>query len=239
MYAPGSLVVYRHHVCEVAAVREDYYDGKDYLELHALFQNSPQACSSLAEEAHLPTLRPVMTEKEALALVDSIADADGIERKTSFELGANTPTVLERRVREEYDRRLKTFAPEDLVPIMKSVHERTARREGAGRQITATRQEVLRSGRGTLVRRTVGVAWHPARKREGLPGRTRQAGGGQGRRAAFLNARRTRRNEAVPRPRHASLLASSAASSISFKTSACERRARAAVPTRATDRLSP
>ena len=108
--------------------RQDYYDGKDYLELHALFQNSLKLFVS-AEEAHLPTLRPVMTKKEALALVDSIADADGID-ESSFELGANTPTVLERRVREEYDRRLKTFAPEDLVPIMKSVHERTARREG-------------------------------------------------------------------------------------------------------------
>ncbi len=82
MYAPGSLVVYRHHVCEVAAVREDYYDGKDYLELHALFQNSLKLFVS-AEEAHLPTLRPVMTEKEALALVDSIADADGIDEGPS------------------------------------------------------------------------------------------------------------------------------------------------------------
>ncbi len=62
MYAPGSLVVYRHHVCEVAAVREDYYDGKDYLELHALFQNSLKLFVS-AEEAHLPTLRPVMTKR--------------------------------------------------------------------------------------------------------------------------------------------------------------------------------
>ena len=148
MYAPGSLVVYRHHVCEVAAVREDYYDGKDYLELHALFQNSLKLFVS-AEEAHLPTLRPVMTKKEALALVDSIADADGID-ESSFELGANTPTVLERRVREEYDRRLKTFAPEDLVPIMKSVHERTVRREGAGRQITATDKKYFDLAEGLL-----------------------------------------------------------------------------------------
>ena len=148
MYAPGSLVVYRHHVCEVAAVREDSNDGKDYLELHALFQNSLKLFVS-AEEAHLPTLRPVMTKKEALALVDSIADADGID-ENSFELGASTPTVLERRVREEYDRRLKTFAPEDLVPIMKSVHERTVRREGAGRQITATDKKYFDLAEGLL-----------------------------------------------------------------------------------------
>ena len=64
MYAPGSLVVYRHHVCEVAAVREDYYDGKDYLELHALFQNSLKLFVS-AEEAHLPTLRPDVYKRQA------------------------------------------------------------------------------------------------------------------------------------------------------------------------------
>ena len=61
-----------------------------------------------------------------------------------------SPTVLERRVREEYDRRLKTFAPEDLVPIMKSVHERTARREGAGRQITATDKKYFDLAEGLL-----------------------------------------------------------------------------------------
>ena len=40
MYACGDTVVYRHHVCEVAALRENYFEGKDYLELRALFENS-------------------------------------------------------------------------------------------------------------------------------------------------------------------------------------------------------
>ena len=31
MYACGDTVVYRHHVCEVAALRENYFEGKDYL----------------------------------------------------------------------------------------------------------------------------------------------------------------------------------------------------------------
>lgn len=203
MYAPGSLVVYRHHVCEVAAVREDYYDGKDYLELHALFQNSLKLFVS-AEEAHLPTLRPVMTKKEALALVDSIADADGID-ENSFELGANTPTVLERRVREEYDRRLKTFAPEDLVPIMKSVHERTVRREGAGARSRPTDKKYFDLAEGLLCDElSVSLGIPRENVKDFLVERVKQVEAK--RRAAFLNARRTRRNEAVPRPRHASLL---------------------------------
>ena len=37
MYACGDTVVYRHHVCEVAALRENYFEGKDYLEMTSGF----------------------------------------------------------------------------------------------------------------------------------------------------------------------------------------------------------
>ena len=43
MVSPGDIVVYRHHVCKVAAVREAYFEGRDYFELHALFENSSRA----------------------------------------------------------------------------------------------------------------------------------------------------------------------------------------------------
>ena len=136
MVSPGDIVVYRHHVCKVAAVREGYFEGRDYFELHALFEGSLKLFVAV-DEAEPPALRPAMSRTEALALVDSIADAQAIDEET-LRPGANTPTLLERRLKEEYDRHLKTFAPEDLVPILKSVHERTARRSGVGRQITAT-----------------------------------------------------------------------------------------------------
>ena len=136
MVSPGDTVVYRHHVCKVAAVREGYFEGRDYLELHALFEVSLKLFVAV-DEAEAPVLRPAMSRREALALVDSIADAQAIDEE-ALKPEASTPTLLERRLKEEYDRRLKTFAPEDLVPIMKSVHERTVRRCGAGRQITAT-----------------------------------------------------------------------------------------------------
>lgn len=136
MASPKDTVVYRHHVCEVAAVRKGYFEDRDYFELHALFEGSLKLFVAV-DEAAPPALRPVMSRREALALIDSIADARTID-EDALKPNANTPTLLERRLKEEYDKRLKTFAPEDLVPIMKSVHERTARRTGAGRQITAT-----------------------------------------------------------------------------------------------------
>ena len=136
MVSPGDIVVYRHHVCKVAAVREAYFESRDYFELHALFENSLKLFVAVLE-AEPPALRPAMSRKEALALIDSIADAQTID-EDALKPGANTPTLLERRLKEEYDKRLKTFSPQDLVPIMKSVHERTVRRSGAGRQITAT-----------------------------------------------------------------------------------------------------
>lgn len=148
MLSPGDTVVYRHHVCEVAAVREAYFEGRDYFELHALFENALKLFVAV-DEAESSALRPVMEKREALALVDSIVDADGID-EAALKPGAPTPTLLERRMKEEYDKRLKTFAPEDLIPIMKSVHERTARREGAGRQITATDKKYFDLAEGLL-----------------------------------------------------------------------------------------
>lgn len=147
MLSPGDTIVYRHHVCTVTAVRKNYFENRDYFELNALFENSLKLFVAV-DEAKPPALRPVMSKQEALALIDSIADAEGIDEGTLT--GANTPTLVERRMREEYDKRLKTFQPEDLVPIMKSVRERTARRTHAGRQITATDKRYFDLAEGLL-----------------------------------------------------------------------------------------
>ena len=66
MFVPGDTVVCRHHVCSVVAVREAYFEGRDYLELHALFEKSLKLFVAV-DEARLPTLRPVMGRAEALA----------------------------------------------------------------------------------------------------------------------------------------------------------------------------
>ena len=172
MYACGDTVVYRHHVCEVAALRENYFEGKDYLELRALFENSLKLFVAV-DEATPDNLRPIMSKRAALALIDSIVDADTID-ENALKPDAPTPTLLERRMKEEYDKRLRTFAPEDLVPIMKSVHERTVWRVDSGRH----GQEVLRPGRRPAVRRACGVAGRSARERERRARRTREASRG-------------------------------------------------------------
>ncbi|MEG0301748.1 CarD family transcriptional regulator [Gordonibacter sp.] len=148
MFSPGDIVVYHHHVCEVVSIREGYFEGKDYFELHALFENSLKLFVAI-DDAAPPALRPTMTRKEALSLIDSIADAESID-VDALRPGANTPVLLDRHIREEYDRHLKTFAPKDLIPIMKSVRERTLRRTDSGRQITATDKKYLELAEGLL-----------------------------------------------------------------------------------------
>ena len=98
MYACGDTVVYRHHVCEVAALRENYFEGKDYLELRALFENSLKLFVAV-DEATPDNLRPVMSKRAALALIDSIVDADTID-ENALKPDAPTPTLLERRMRK-------------------------------------------------------------------------------------------------------------------------------------------
>ncbi|MEA5020838.1 MAG: CarD family transcriptional regulator [Gordonibacter sp.] len=148
MFSPGDIVVYHHHVCEVVSVRENYFEGKDYFELHALFENALKLFVAVGDAAP-PALRPTMSREEALSLVDSIVDAESID-EDAFRPNAGTSTLLDRHIREEYDRHLKTFYPRDLIPIMKSVRERTLRRTDSGRQITATDKKYFELAEGLL-----------------------------------------------------------------------------------------
>lgn len=148
MFSPGDIVVYHHHVCEVVSVRKNYFEGKDYFELHALFENTLKLFVAVGDAAP-PALRPTMSREEALSLIDSIVDAEGID-EDAFRQNASTSMLLDRHIREEYDRHLKTFSPRDLIPIMKSVRERTLRRTDSGRQITATDKKYFELAEGLL-----------------------------------------------------------------------------------------
>ena len=132
----GEAVVYRHHVCEVISIREAYFEGKDYYELKALFEKSLKLFVAI-DEAKPPALRPVMTKEEALALIDSIPNVEDIDAEALAE-GTDTPTLLDRRIKEEYMRRRHTFTPEQLLPIMKFAYERSRTRNDEGRNATAT-----------------------------------------------------------------------------------------------------
>ena len=136
MFSIGDLVVYRHHVCKIAKVRENYFDNEDYFELHALFENTLKLYIAISK-AKPPACRSVMSKEQALALIDKIPLAQPIDEE-ALTKGAKTSALIERKIKEEYDRRLKSTDLEDMLPILKSVHEHCIKREEMGRKITMT-----------------------------------------------------------------------------------------------------
>lgn len=146
MLKPGDTVVYRHHVCTVSKVRKGYYEGKDYFELHALFENSLKlfvACDA----AEGPAIRPVMGEGEMLALIDSIAEAPLVGEGDPLPANA---TMQERYAKSSYDTYLKTFSPDDLASIIHSAHARTVKRQQEGHRGMAVDKKYLDLAEGLL-----------------------------------------------------------------------------------------
>ena len=133
MFGPGDVVVYRHHVCRVETVREKYFNEKDYLELHALFEKALKLYV-VAEDALPPLVRPPMDQERAQSLLDAIPSIPPIDEE-ALKQASSTSTLLERKMREEYEALLKSANAEDLVTIVKATRRRTARREKAGRSI--------------------------------------------------------------------------------------------------------
>ena len=136
MFSVGEAVVYRHHVCRIVSIREAYYEGRDYYELEAIFEKSLKLFVAI-DEAKPPAMRSVMTADEALALIDSVDSIDSIDGEALAQ-GTDTPTLLDRRIREEYTRRLNTCEPKQLLPIMRFARERSKKRSEVGRNATAT-----------------------------------------------------------------------------------------------------
>ncbi len=142
MLAIGDTVIFKHSVCTVACMHPNYFDGKDYWELHAIFERSLKlfvAC----EKAKPPVLREVMGKQEALDLIDSIADADVAQIEGAATKEGSTSSLLQRHVKETYDAYLKSLSPKDLVPIIKTCHERSIAREDAGHKPTAVDKKYL------------------------------------------------------------------------------------------------
>lgn len=136
MFSIGDIVVYRHHVCEIAKIRENYFDNEDYFELHTLFENTLKLYVAISK-AKPPVCRSVMSKEQALELIDKIPSAKPIDEQALVQ-GAQTSALVERKIKEEYDRRLKSPNLEDMIPILKSVHEHCIKREEMGRKITMT-----------------------------------------------------------------------------------------------------
>lgn len=148
MYREGETVVHNHQVCEVAAVRKEYADGADYYELRTVF-GSPMTIFVRADEAGESSIRPVMSKDEALALIDSMAGMAAIKPEGPQDKSTK-PYVLEKRVQEEFDRRLKSGDPKDLVPIIKTTFEHSREREKANKQATSVDRRYFAKAEGYL-----------------------------------------------------------------------------------------
>ncbi len=136
MFSVGDLVVYRHHVCKIVKIREKYFDNEDYFELHTLFENTLKLYIAISK-AEPPACRSVMSKEQALALIDKIPLAEPIDEEALAQ-DVGTSALMERKIKDEYDRRLKSVNLEDMLPILKSVHEHCIKREEMGRKITMT-----------------------------------------------------------------------------------------------------
>lgn len=141
MFSVGDTVVYRHHVCTIVSVREAYFEGRDYFELHTLFEKSLKLFVAV-DDAQPPVMRQVMSEREANELIESILDADTIDESILHAHGT-TLSLAERQVKEEYERRLKSNDSIDLIPVIKSAYERTRERESSGKRTTAVDKKFL------------------------------------------------------------------------------------------------
>ena len=136
MFEPGETVVYRHHVCQVAELLENYFEGKDYIRLDALFENSLKLFVA-QENAVVPQVRYPLDAASCNALLDAFADTPLLDEDALLQ-DASTPTLAERRMKEEYERRLKASGLDELVPIVKTIARHAELRESAGRRLTAT-----------------------------------------------------------------------------------------------------
>ena len=146
MTAIGDIVVFKHNVCRIEGKRENYFADKDYWKLRAIFERSLKlyvAC----DQATLPSMRPVMGKQEALDLIDSIANA----QPASIGEGKNKAKAGNpRQIKETYEAYLKTLSPKDLVPIIKTCHERSIAREENGHKATAIDKKYLDLAEGLL-----------------------------------------------------------------------------------------
>ena len=148
MFSVGDTVVYRHHVCNIASIREAYFEGRDYFELRTLFEKSLKLFVAV-DDAHPPVMRQPMSKQEANELIDSILDADTIDESILHAHGT-TLSLAERQVKEEYERRLKSNNSVDLILVIKSAYERTRERENTGKRTTAVDKKFLDLAEGLL-----------------------------------------------------------------------------------------
>lgn len=145
MFEQGDRVVYHHDVCKITGYAENYIGEDDYLILEALYENSLTFYVPVRSLDIL--LHPVLTEKEALELIDSIADTEPLdESKLSKNLPKrNAPgqgsASTNNKLRDSYRHYVKDSNVWELVPFIKLIHERIEERLENNQSPIATDKE--------------------------------------------------------------------------------------------------
>lgn len=134
MFEVGSTVIYRNHVCLIAGMHEKYFEDKDYYELRAILEGSLKFYI-VAAEAKSPLVRPAMSKKEALELIEELPALAVIDEAELNLAGAGVSrSVAERQLKDEYARRVSQCSPRELAVVVKSTYERIRDRELTGKQ---------------------------------------------------------------------------------------------------------
>ena len=145
MYEQGDYVVYHHDVCKITGYAEKYIDDDDYLILEALYEHALTFYVPVRSLDIL--LHPVLTENEALDLIDSIATTEPLdESKLSTTLPKkSTPgqgsASTNNKLRDSYRHYVKDSSVRELVPFIKLIHGRIEERLENNQSPIATDKE--------------------------------------------------------------------------------------------------
>lgn len=121
MFQVGDYVVYKREVCKIREMKENHYSNQDYFILCPVDDES--LVIDIPTDNRSGFLRPLMTSKEAEALIARIPEIESIE-------------TTERMLENEYRFLMQSNKMEDLIKIIKTTYLRNNERKLNGRKIS-------------------------------------------------------------------------------------------------------
>lgn len=135
MYQPGELIIYgRTGVCRVEEVRRE--KGRDFYALKPLYQT----CDILTPVDGKVFTRPVLTRKEAEALIDCIPEMRS-------EVCEGVPL---RELTEHYQAAIATHDCRDLIELTMSIYTKKKTAEKEKRKFGAVDERFMKEGEALL-----------------------------------------------------------------------------------------
>ncbi|OUP63384.1 CarD family transcriptional regulator [Drancourtella sp. An177] len=141
MFKVGDFVVYGHNgVCEVKKIGtlETLTAEKDRMYYTLVPCRSKDSTVFAPVDGRKVPLRNVMTEKEALDLIDAM---NGI---------AELQIREEKKREETYKEAIKTCDGKELVKLMKTIYRRKTRREAQGKKMTSADSRYFKAAQDAL-----------------------------------------------------------------------------------------